>query len=110
VKGFEPGIIYSKTEQQPYIELWEQPALRRMAANLYHWWEMHSIFFMKHVSRWHTKLFGNKDEFFIPLINRQDLRCDYLNRKSRRHLATIHVTEEQYAAITGRTIKEHFGE
>lgn len=97
----EVGGLYRKGGSTPYLEVWEQPFLRWAIAEVYHWWDMHSIPFMKHVSKWHNKLFGGSIDY-IPLLARQDLRCYYLSQMGRKNEVIIEITEKQYEEITGK--------
>lgn len=59
---------------------------------------------MKHLSRWHRKIF-EKTEDYVPLSNRQDIKCYHLRHKKRDLLAVIYITQEQHDIITGRVLK-----
>lgn len=101
MRGYSTGKIYSRTKVSPYVDIWEQPLWRRLVALAYHhWWERHTWRIMKRFEKVHEALVGNDHDFFIPLSNRQDIRCDDLVQKGRKTLARVHITKEQYDMIT----------
>jgi len=100
MKGHSCGKVYGRDYVKPYVEIWEQPFWRLMIAKIYHRWDMSSWRFFRIFEKPHEALFCKDDEFYIPLTNRQDLRCDYLQHKGRKVLALVYITEEQYNAIT----------
>lgn len=100
--GHELGKIHGVESVIPYIKIWEQPFFRWLIGELYHnIWEKCSWRSMRHIEKWHSKMFNRKnDPFFFPLTVRQDLRCYELIESKRRTLALIHITEDQYRSIT----------
>jgi hypothetical protein len=104
MKGYTAGKAYRRSGVFPYVEIWEQPSWRLAIAKLYHFWENKSWPLMKRLEKFHTKWF-EKDDFFIPLSNRQDIRCDDLMHKGRNTLAIVYVTDEQYEVITKKMPK-----
>lgn len=105
MKGYTAGTVYRRESETPYIEIWEQSSLRWLIAEAYQLWENYSFYFMMYVSKWHKKFFG-KNEDYIPLLNRQDIRNYYLTNKKRTVLAIIYTTQDQYDIVTGKTTKE----
>lgn len=104
MKGYTPGVASRRTDEIPYVEIWEQPAFWRVVALAYHLWEKLTEPIMRYVSRWHRSVFQKSVEY-TPLLNRRDIRCHRLSRKSRDMLAIIYITREQYNIITGKALK-----
>ena len=104
IKGRTTGKAYGLRPNRDikyYVELWEQPFLSLMVAHMYHHvWEKISWRFFRLLEK--LPLPGKDDDFYIPLTNRQDIRCDDLAHKKRKSLALIYITEEQYNKITKR--------
>ena len=101
MRGFEAGVAHRRDDAQPYIEVWDQPFLRKVVAQTYHVWEVITEPLFKPLSRLHQHLFG-KDEEYVPLVNRRDIRCYYLEHKGRVALAYVNITPDQYKAVSGR--------
>jgi hypothetical protein len=104
MKSYEIGKVHHIHSDQTdhYIEVWRQPFSRWAISKAYHHlWEKWSEPIMRRVSKWHRMAFEH-DEWFIPLLNRRDLRCYNLVQKKRTRVAFIYITQEQYDAIAGR--------
>jgi hypothetical protein len=103
IKGHGAGKIYGRESIRPYVEMWEQPLSRWLIAHLYHLWEQRTWKLLRKIEPLHETFFNrNDDEIFIPLTNRQDLRCADLHERGKKHLIMLHITEEQYNTITGK--------
>jgi len=106
MKGHTPGMAYRREDTIPYVEIWQQPFWRWLIAQAYHLWEKISWRGFRLIEKYHEDLFKKKDDdFFIPLTNRQDLKCEHLTHKKRDTLAVIYTTQEQYDLITGKVHK-----
>lgn len=107
MRGHTAGKSYRRDEVVPYVDIWKQPVLRWVWSNIYHFWEKHTEWAMRPISRWHRKLFerwGGLD--YIPLVNRRDIKCFHYSERKRTRLTTIYITDEQYDIITGKTVPE----
>lgn len=105
MRGHTTGKAHRRTEVIPYVEIWKQSTFWWIVSQAYHFmWEKPSAPIMEHVSRWHKKIFEKTDEY-IPLSNRQDIRCYRLRQKKRDLLAVIYITQEQHDIITGKALK-----
>jgi len=88
------------------IELWKQPLHRWLIAKFYHWysWKIHKVPGFKKLEKWLWKRYEDHhdgDELFlyIPISNRQDLRCYDLCHKRQTVLARLELTKEDFDAI-----------
>ena len=106
MKGHSVGTVYRRTDTIPYIEFWQQPFLHWLLAHLYGFWERMSWRAMKPVEKLHRRWFEDDNEFYIPLTNRQDIRCDDLIRRSRITLAIIYITQDQHDIVTGKKLPQ----
>lgn len=100
------STAYSRGNRQAYLYIYEQPFRSWLIAQIYYLWEKLTWPAMKHISKLHRRIFQGNDEWFIPLANRQDLRSYYLTEKNRKTLASVEITENQYAAISGEPPRE----
>ena len=110
------SLRYKDADGQPKlsygISLWAQPWHRWLIAEMYHWYSM-KIFKVpgfRKLEKWlwnHYEKTHSADHYldYIPISNRQDLRCDYLQHKQRKVLATLDLTKEQFDGIR----KDHGG-
>lgn len=86
-----------------HVEFWTQSLWRYLVAHVYHWYDMriYKVPGFKRLEDWLWKL--HEDElFYIPLSNRQDIRCYHLRERGLTILADIAVDEETYQAIKRR--------
>lgn len=105
--GYTAGKAYRGKNVSPYVEIWQQPFWRWVIAEIYHWWEKHTDFFMVKVSRWHRNQFQADGDFdYVPLVNRRDIRCYHLSQIKRKTLTTVYITDKQYDVLTGKTEPE----
>lgn len=106
MRGYTAKTAHRRSGIFPYVELWKQPLWRWIVAWLYGQWESLSWPFMKHfLDGWHRKYFGKNSLDYIPLSNRQDIRCDHLRHAGRETIAIAYITKEQYDVITGKAPK-----
>jgi hypothetical protein len=96
----EPRVGYG-------ITLWKQPLSRWLLARAYHWYSMriYKVSGFKKLEKWLWKWYdqrhdGDVDFIYVPISNRQDLRCHYLHENRRQVLVTLDLTKEQYEGIT----------
>lgn len=102
VKGHTPAKRYGRDDIKPCVEIWEQPLKWWLIARFYHYvWEKRTWKLLRKIEPWHESNFGQNDDFYIPLTNRQDLRCADLRDRKKKHLAYIMITNEEYDRITG---------
>jgi hypothetical protein len=106
MRGYTAGKAYGlrpNRDIKHFVSLWDQPPFNLLVALMYHRiWEKISWRGFRIVEPLHQAIFEKDDDFYIPLTNRQDLRCDDLQHKGRKTLALIYITEEQYNKITKR--------
>ena len=111
-----------QTDVSYYIAFYSQPWRYYWIARAYHRWDMFSwrIYrpLEKPLAAWHKrrcnddcttvyeqpdlKTGASKICFYIPLTNRQDLRCEHLHRKHYTHLTKITVDKNIYDALSKR--------
>lgn len=99
IRGYEPGKAYGRYDTRQYVTMWEQPFKWWLLAQIYHKWETLSWHPMRVIEKVHGR-FADWSLDYIPLTNRQDIRCAHLREKHRKNLLTIYITEEQYNTIT----------
>lgn len=54
---------------------------------------------------WHHRRFGKGDITFIPISNRHDIKCHFLDRRDKEVLAEFEVDEATYVRLGGRAVK-----
>lgn len=83
--------------------MWEQPVHRWLVASVYHWydslvWRLPGV---RAYERWQTRRHAG-DDFYVPLTNRQDLRCHRLQGRSRVTLATVEIDQGTFNRLRSR--------
>ena len=102
IKGHSAGKAYGRTSVAPYVEIWEQPLLSWLIAHAYGFWERHTWKLLRRMEKPHEKIFNrNDDDLYLPLTNRQDIRCDDLMHHKRKTLIILYLNTEQYGIVTG---------
>jgi hypothetical protein len=104
--GYTTGCSYGRNGYtQPYIELWQQPFHRWLAATIYHWYDMR-VYRLPGFS-WLERRLQNRHErrhpgdwTYLPLSCQQDMRCDHLSRLQRTTLATVNIDQETFDRLT----------
>lgn len=92
-----------------HVAFYHQPLFKRLKGRLYHkvWerltWKLYrriekSKFYKRRVDRDWDK---QDAPFFIPLTNRQDIRCHYLTHDTREFIGMVEIPEELFNALKG---------
>lgn len=103
MKGHTAGKAHRRDEVIPFVDIWEQPVMCWLVSQAYHRvWQKISRPTVRWLGKWHQKIYEDRDDLYIPLTNRQDIRCDRLVHKRRTNLAIIYITQDQYNIITGK--------
>src|SRR6266540_1001524 len=85
IQRTEHGKIYSRTTITPYMATYTQPLHNAALAWLYHhvWehcsWRIYRL--IEKLINQNARAF--REDLYIPLTNRQDIRCYHLSHKNR---------------------------
>lgn len=114
IKGYTVTMIMGRDTTRYEVALWEQPLHNWLIAKLYHYYTELVFSFpgFKRLEKW-LQIRGeaketedNLDYFYIPISNRQDLRCEHLSHKNRKVNAILPLDTEQGEELWHRSVKD----
>jgi hypothetical protein len=100
LRGYELYTLHKDRNTKTYhVRLYRQSAWWLWVGSVYHWYDTH----IEKVPgvKWIEGLINKRRlkrgwEHYIPIYAARDIRCYYLNRKSRVEIKDFEVTEEEY--------------
>lgn len=101
--GISLATIYhgpGRDDKRYVLEVWTQPRLRWLVAQVYHWYDMriYKVPGFKRLERWLQSRHGG-NLFYIPISCRQDLRCHHLQGRGRKMVVVVQVAEQEYCEV-----------
>lgn len=98
--GISLATIHGRDSKRYVLEVWTQPRLRWLVAQVYHWYDMriYKVPGFKRLENWLQSRYKGSD-IYVPLSCRQDIRCYFLKERGRKTAALVQLTEKEYCAI-----------